>query len=63
MSGKLKSKVKSQLVTKEIMLVGVVGILEGENPRLIEDKLNSYLSSSEQEEAEKKEAPAKKKAA
>ena len=62
-SGKLKTKVKSQLVTKEIMLVGVIGILEGENPRLIDDKLSSYLTRSEQEEAQKEDEAAHKKAA
>jgi len=62
-AGKLKMKVKSQLVTKEIMLVGVVGILEGENPRLIEDKLSSYLTRSEQEEGHKGSKPIQKKAA
>ena len=62
-AGKLKMKVKSQLVTKEIMLVGVVGILEGENPRLIEDKLSSYLTRSEQVEGHKGSKPVHKKAA
>ncbi|MBN2244054.1 MAG: flagellar motor protein [Acidobacteria bacterium] len=62
-SGKLKTKVRSQLITKEIMLVGVIGILEGENPRLIDDKLNSYLTRSEQEEADKSGPTAQKKAA
>ena len=62
-SGKLKMKVQLQLITKEIMLVGVIGILEGENPRLIEDKLRSYLTPSEQEEAQKKDESAQKKAA
>jgi len=50
MSGKLKLKSKEHLVAKEIMLVGVISILEGENPRLIEDKLKSYLNRKEQEE-------------
>ncbi len=50
MSGKLKLKSKEHMVAKEIMLVGVISILEGENPRLIEDKLKSYLSRKEQEE-------------
>jgi flagellar motor component MotA len=39
-----------QMVAKEIMLVGVISILEGENPRLIDDKLRSYLTRKEQEE-------------
>ncbi len=50
-SGKLKMRKKTMLVAKEIMLVGVISILEGENPRLIEDKLKSYLSHKEQEAA------------
>jgi chemotaxis protein MotA len=50
MAGKLKMRSKDHLVEKEIMLVGVISILEGENPRLIDDKLRSYLSRKEQEE-------------
>ena len=49
-SGKLKLKMRSQLVAREIMLVGVISILEGENPRLIEDKLRSFLTHKEQEQ-------------
>jgi chemotaxis protein MotA len=48
-SGKLKLRSRSVLVAKEILLVGVIAILEGENPRLIDDKLKSYLSRKEQE--------------
>ena len=50
MAGKLKMQIKSQMVAKGIMLEGVISILEGENPRLIEDKLKSYLSHKEQQE-------------
>ena len=49
-SGKLKLKARTKLVAQQIMLVGVISILEGENPRLIEDKLKSFLSQKEQEE-------------
>ncbi|MDR0311371.1 MAG: flagellar motor protein [Acidobacteriota bacterium] len=48
MAGKLKMQIKTLMVAKEIMLEGVISILEGENPRLIEDKLKSYLSHKEQ---------------
>ncbi len=48
-SGKLKLKTRSQLLAHQIMLVGVISILEGENPRLIEDKLKSFLTQKEQE--------------
>jgi chemotaxis protein MotA len=59
-AGKLKMKAKSQMLAKEIMLVGVISILEGENPRLIEDKLKSFLSQKEQEAAEAQEAEKRK---
>ncbi len=49
-SGKLKLKTRSQLLAHQIMLVGVISILEGENPRLIEDKLKSFLTQKEQDE-------------
>ncbi len=62
MAGKLKLRTQSHLVTKEIMLVGVISILEGENPRLIDDKLKSYLSRREQEQ-ESGSRQAKQKAA
>jgi chemotaxis protein MotA len=62
-AGKLKLKSKAHLVAKEIMLVGVISILEGENPRLIEDKLRSFLSRKEQEENTEGEAAGQRKAA
>jgi chemotaxis protein MotA len=61
-AGKLKLRAKSHLVAREIMLVGVISILEGENPRLIDEKLRSYLSRREQEEGTETNQ-AKKKAA
>jgi chemotaxis protein MotA len=63
-SSKLKIKAKTMMTAKEIMLVGVISILEGENPRLIEDKLKSFLSHKEQEAAAaESDAAQKKKAA
>jgi chemotaxis protein MotA len=62
-SGKLKLKSRSYLIAKEIMLVGVISILEGENPRLIDDKLRSYLSRKEQEEQTENDAAGQRKAA
>ncbi len=63
MSGKLKLKARTLMVAKEIMLVGVIGILEGENPRLIDDKLKSYLSREEIQDQQENNAEAKQKAA
>jgi chemotaxis protein MotA len=63
MAGKLKLKTKSLMVAKQIMLVGVIGILEGENPRLIDDKLKSYLSREELQGQQDKDSAANQKAA
>jgi chemotaxis protein MotA len=62
-AGKLKLKLKAHLVTKEIMLIGVISILEGENPRLIDERLKSYLSQEDQEEQENGNTANRKKAA
>lgn len=43
MAGKLKAVIKRQMMQYEMMLDGIVAIAEGENPRNIESKLQSYL--------------------
>src|SRR5438477_1783167 len=40
-AGKLKFKHRQGIILKEMMLEGTLGILEGQNPRLIESKLAS----------------------
>ncbi len=47
-AGKLKVRHRKAMIAKEIILVGVISILEGENPRLIEDKLRSYMNEKDQ---------------
>ena len=42
-AGKLKHKSRQRIILKEMMLEGTLGILEGQNPRLIEGKLASFL--------------------
>src|SRR6478609_2343622 len=42
-AAKLKFKHRKKMIIKEMMLEGTLGILEGQNPRLIEDKLTSFL--------------------
>jgi chemotaxis protein MotA len=44
-ANKLKIKHKSTVVMKEMILEGVVSILEGLNPRLIEEKLKSFFAA------------------
>lgn len=43
MAGKLKAMVQKRMLQYEMLLEGVVSIAEGENPRNIESKLQSYL--------------------
>ena len=43
-AGKLKIRIREEQVIHEMMLEGVISILEGMNPRMIETKLFSYLS-------------------
>ncbi|GIN84844.1 motility protein A [Heyndrickxia sporothermodurans] len=46
-ANKLKRKSKQEVKMKEIMLEGVLSILAGEAPRVIEQKLASYLPAGE----------------
>jgi chemotaxis protein MotA len=43
---KLKARVRQAIQNKELMLEGVAGIVEGLNPKLIQSKLEAYLSQS-----------------
>jgi chemotaxis protein MotA len=43
-AGKLKIRIREEQVIREMMLEGVISILEGMNPRMIETKLFSFLA-------------------
>ena len=43
-SGKLKANTANEIMIKEIMIEGLLSIQAGENPRVIEEKLKSFLS-------------------
>jgi chemotaxis protein MotA len=43
MAGKLKTRSKEEVLVKEMVLEGILSISKGENPRIIEEKLNSFL--------------------
>jgi chemotaxis protein MotA len=63
-AAKLKFKSRKYMIIKEMMLEGTLGILEGQNPRLIEGKLMSFLDEEYQKlRAEKAKAKSKKAAA
>src|SRR3989440_11156908 len=63
-AGKLKFKHRKKMIIKEMMLEGTLGILEGQNPRLIEGKLTSFLDEEYQKiRAEQTSKGAKRQAA
>ena len=46
-AGKLKAKNEVEMTIKEIMIEGLLSIQAGENPRVIEEKLKSFLTPVE----------------
>ncbi len=51
LSGKLKTRSQFELLKKELIVAGMTSILAGENPRIMEQKLHSYLSPKERKNA------------
>lgn len=62
MAGKIKLKQRAEIIFKEMIIEGVISILEGLNPRLIEDKLASFFHT-EMEKVQAGKADKKEKAA
>jgi chemotaxis protein MotA len=52
-AGKLKIKFRGEQILREMKLEGVISILEGMNPRMLETKLMGYLPEHKQQPAEK----------
>ena len=50
-SNKLKVDNAAEMMLKEVMIEGLLSIQAGENPRVIEEKLKSFLSPQEREAA------------
>ncbi|MFS0861818.1 flagellar motor stator protein MotA [Fredinandcohnia sp. 179-A 10B2 NHS] len=46
-ANKLKRKSKQEVKIREVMIEGVLSVLEGQSPRAIEQKLSTYLSSND----------------
>jgi chemotaxis protein MotA len=62
-AAKLKFKHRKKMIVKEMMLEGTLAILEGQNPRLIEGKLASFLDEQYQKLRQEQVAAKGKKAA
>jgi chemotaxis protein MotA len=54
-AGKMKIRIREEQMVREMMLEGVVSILEGLNPRMVETKLRGLLAEAANEE--RKHAP------
>jgi chemotaxis protein MotA len=51
-AGKLKIRIREEEVLREMTLEGVVSLLEGMNPRILEARLLSFLAESDREHTE-----------
>lgn len=51
MSNKLKADNEVEMMMKEVMIEGLLSIQAGENPRVIEEKLKSFLAPKDRETA------------
>ena len=49
MGGKIKMKAKELVVARMMIIEGLVSLAQGENPRMIEEKLSGYLPESQRE--------------
>ena len=58
-AGKLKFRHREEVMLKEMMLEGVISILEGMNPRMIETKLRTFIIDAKPQAAEAGKVPSK----
>ncbi|HET9784174.1 MAG TPA: MotA/TolQ/ExbB proton channel family protein, partial [Terriglobales bacterium] len=63
MAGKLRVRRRQSDLLREMMLEGVIGILEGINPRMLQTKLAGYLPNGEAKPAAEEKAGGAAKAA
>jgi chemotaxis protein MotA len=52
-AGKLRIRIREGQINREMMLEGVISIMEGMNTRMIENKLDSFLAEMPSQEKEK----------
>ncbi len=46
-AGKLKARSASEVLVKELIIYGILSVQSGDNPRVLEEKLNSFLPPGE----------------
>jgi len=47
LAGKMKIKIREQVIRQEMMVEGLIALSEGENPRRVEEKLTGFLRESQ----------------
>lgn len=52
MAGKLKTRSKQEVLLRSMIVEGVMSLSKGENPRILEEKLNSFLAPKQRKKAE-----------
>jgi chemotaxis protein MotA len=53
MAGKMRLRVRDEYLRREMMLEGVISILEGMNPRMLEVKLTGFIDQLQPRKTEK----------
>ena len=48
----MKVRTRTELLTKEVIIEGILSIQSGDNPRVIEQKLKAFIAPSQREEVE-----------
>lgn len=49
LAGKMKLKIREQVIMQEMMVEGLIALSEGENPRRVEEKLVGFLRESQKD--------------
>jgi chemotaxis protein MotA len=53
LAGKMRIRIRDECLRREMMLEGVISILEGMNPRMLEVKLSGFVNQSKDEKQER----------
>ncbi len=54
LANKIKFKLKEEAASRTMIIMGLVGLAQGENPRLLQEKLEGYLPESQRTKEAKK---------
>lgn len=60
MASKLQNKTEEEVFVKQIIIEGIIGVQSGQNPRILEEKLNAFLYGEEPLRPEEKIAQEEK---